>query len=237
MNFFKSKPKPEANPGASTDTATWQSIASGDSTPLHFQQPNNNNNNRSNNDGSGFLHPESSLKSNRSLQTSEWSKERTSQQLELEDVHDNERTGCCRKTIEFLVKTLQVIDASFGIALIVYGSLICTQFEEPAMAAVVFCLILGTIHLLTSVLGIISLFVKGCSRFGLLISAYSGPYISLVYSTMLISLLADSSGFLQYLDDHKEVMYLGSNVAENCRKLLPLFYTILIALGLLEASR
>lgn len=139
--------------------------------------------------------------------------------------------------IEFLIKSLQVIDASFGIALIVYGSLICTQFEQPAMAAVTFCLIFGTIHLVTSVLGIVSIFVKVFSRFGLLISAYIGPYISLVYFTMVISLLADSSGFLHYLDDNKEVMYLGPNVAENCRKLLPLFYTLLLGLGLLEASR
>merc|ERR1719203_457603 len=170
MNFFKSKPKPEANPGAST--AAWQSIASGDSTTLHSQQPDNNNSD--NDDASGFLHPESSLASNRSLQTSEWSKERTSQQLELEDVHDNRSTGCCRKMIEFLIKSLQVIDALFGIALIVYGSLICTQFEQPAMAAVTFCLIFGTIHLVTSVLGIVSIFVKVFSRFGLLISAYIG---------------------------------------------------------------
>ena len=90
-------------------------------------------------------------------------------------------------------------------ALIVYGSLLETQFEEPAKAAVVFCLILGTIHLVTSLLGIISLFMKGCSRFCLMISGYVGPYIALVYFTIVISLLVDSSGFLLYLDDHKEV--------------------------------
>lgn len=139
--------------------------------------------------------------------------------------------------MEFLVKALHVIDFSIGMALIVYGSLLDTQFEEPAKAAVVFCLILGTIHLVTSLLGIISLFMRGCSRFGLMISGYVGPYVALVYFTIVISLLVDSSGFLLYLDDHKEVMYLGPNVADNCRKLMPLFYTILISLGLLEASR
>ena len=156
-------------------------------------------------DGSGFLHPESSLESNRALETSAWSKERSAQQYELEDVHNRQNIGCCRKSIEFLVKALHVINASSAIAMIVYGSLICTQFDLPAMAAVLFCLILGSFHLLTSSLGILSYAVSWCSRYGLVVSAYSGPYFALAYLTMLISLLVDSSGFLQYLDDNKEV--------------------------------
>ena len=156
-------------------------------------------------DGSGFLHPESSLSSSRDLDTSSWTKERTSQQLELEDVHNKTKTSCCRKVIEFLVKSLFIIDISFGITMIVYGSLISTQFDNPAMATVLFNLILGSIHLSTSVLGSISLFFRGCQRFGLIITAYVGPYVALVYFTIVIALLADSNGLLQYLDDNHEV--------------------------------
>jgi len=59
----------------------------------------------------------------------------------------------------------------------------------------------------------------------------------LVYFTIVIALLADTSGFLKYLDDHKEVMYLGDNVVENTKRLMPLIYVVLIVLGILEASR
>lgn len=157
------------------------------------------------NDGSGFLHPESSLASNRALQTSEYNKERTSQQLELEDVHNAAHSGCCTRIFEFLVKALHIIDLCCGIALIVYGSLLDTQFDQSAMAAVVFCLTFGTMHFTTSLLGLISYFSKGLNRFGLLISAYIGPYVALMYLTILISFAANTEGFLKYLDDHKEV--------------------------------
>lgn len=170
------------------------------------------NNTNEGNDGSGFLHPESSLSSDRGDHLSEqehteWSKERTSQQLELEDVHNNNRAqpGCCGKLIELLIKSLFIIDIAIGITLIVYGSLLLTQFTDPAMAAVIFCLMMGSIHVLTSSLGIISLCKSGCQRFGLIIAAYIGPYIALVYFTIVIGLMADSSGFLQYLEDNHEV--------------------------------
>jgi len=96
------------------------------------------------NDGSGFLHPESSLSNNRDLDTTSWSKERTSQQLELENVHNNtSNQNCCSRLIEYTIKSLFVIDICIGIILIIYGSLILTQFDKElvAMAAVVFCLL------------------------------------------------------------------------------------------------
>lgn len=189
-------------------------------------------------DASGFLNPESSLPSNREFATCDWSKERSFQQLELSDVHQHSQTGCCRRLMECLVtKALHTVDVSIGIALLVYGSLLCTQFETTAKAAVLFCLVLGTIHLVTSSLGILSLCARGCSRFGLLVSGFIGPYVALVYATILISLIYDQDGFVQYLEYHEEVMYLGTDIAEDVRKLMPLFYTVLIVLGSLEASR
>lgn len=156
-------------------------------------------------DGSGFLHPESNLESNRALQTSEWEKERSSQQLELEDVHAKDKGGCCWSAAEWSVKVLHVVDLCLGIAALVYGSLILTQFEQPAMAAVMFCMIAGCMHIITSGAGLINLFWKGCLRMGLFLSAYSGPYMAFSYLTIILTLAADKSGFLQYLDEHKEV--------------------------------
>ena len=166
------------------------------------------------NDGSGFLHPESSLSSNRDLDTTSWSKERTSQQLELENVHNNNTNQkCCSRLIEYTIKSLFVIDICIGIILIIYGSLILTQFdkESAAMAAVIFCLLFGSIHFTTSLIGSISLFWSGCKRRGLILVGYIGPYVALVYFTIVIALLADTSGFLQYLDEHKEVSLLVVN--------------------------
>lgn len=189
-------------------------------------------------DGSGFLNPESSLPSNREFATSDWSKERSFQQLELSDVHQHSQTGCCRRIMECLVaKALHTVDIVIGFASLVYGSLLCTQFEATAKAAVLFCLVLGTIHLVTSSLGILSLCARGCSRFGLQASAAAGPYFTLVYATIFISLIYDQDGFVKYLEDHEELMYLGTDIAENVEKLMPLIYTTLTVLGLLEASR
>ena len=162
-------------------------------------------------DGSGFLNPESSLPSNREFATSDWSKERSFQQLELSDVNHHSQTGCCRRMMECLVaKALHTVDIAIGIASLVYGSLLCTQFETTAKAAVLFCLVLGTVHLVTSSLGILSLCAGGCSRFGLQASAAAGPYFTLVYATILMSLIYDQDGFVKYLEDHEEVSKCNS---------------------------
>jgi hypothetical protein len=220
MPFWANKKDsaPEQKPQQSTNS--WQSLPTGAST----------------NDDSGFLHPESTLASNRGLIESEWSKERSNQQLELEDVY-NDQLGCCSKVGMYTVETLHAIDVSIGLALVIYGSLLFTQFETPAMAAALFCVILGTIHLATSLAGIFSFVVAACSRCGLVISAYIAPYYVIVYITIVIALIVDSKGFLKYLDDHKDQMFLGQDAATNFKRMLPLLYTVLIVLGLLESLR
>ncbi len=188
------------------------------------------------NNDSGFLHPESSLVSNRDLSQSAWSKERSNQQLDLEDVSDEE-LGCCSKVGMYTVKTLHAIDFCLGLSLVIYGSLLLTQFETPAKAAAMFSLILGTIHLASSLAGIFSFVVGSCYRYGLIISAYIAPYYVLVYISIVISLVVDSAGFLEYLDEHKDEMYFGQDAAANFKRMLPLFYTILIVLVMLESMR
>eukprot|EP00970_Alexandrium_tamarense_P000577 scaffold69_cov198-Alexandrium_tamarense.AAC.17 len=125
-------------------------------------------------DNNEFVHPDGSG-------SSAWTKERQSQQLDLEDVHNSRKAGRCSKCLGHLIKGLHVIDASMGIAMIVYGSLLCTQFDEPAMAAVLVCLLLGGIHVATSAFAIVSYATKRCSRCGLLVSAYTAPYIAMLF--------------------------------------------------------
>ena len=56
-------------------------------------------------------------------------------------------------------------------------------------------------------LGLYFIILEWVKRNGLVLVGYIGPYVALVYFTIVIALLADTSGFLQYLDDHKEVSY------------------------------
>lgn len=190
----------------------------------------------------GFLNPQSTLPSNRTLQTSDWSKERSAQQLELSDVHDrsNSPSGMCNAILEFsIVKLLHIINFGCGFASIVYGSLLISKFseQETAKAAATFCLILGVVQLSSSLMAMLSYFWGGCRRVGLKFSAVVGRYVAFVYLTIVIGLGTDESGFLGYLDENKEVLFMGPNVAAKCQKLMPLFFTILVVLGLLEAFR
>lgn len=221
MGYFGKSSKQDAASKQGISTAKWRSIASGYSALESDDIPADNNE---------FVHPDGSG-------SSAWTKERQSQQLDLEDVHNSRKAGRCSKCLGHLIKGLHVIDASMGIAMIVYGSLLCTQFDEPAMAAVLVCLLMGGIHVATSAFAIVSYATKRCSRCGLLVSAYTAPYIAMLHLTMIIALLFDSSGFFQYLNDHKEVMYLGENVVENMKRLMPLVYTVLSILTLLESLR
>ena len=156
-------------------------------------------------DDDGFLNPESDLPSNRSLRDSDWSKERSAQQLELSDVRPRNDSGLCDRILLHSIQTLHVVNFGCGFAAVVYGSLLVSKFDEPAMASAMFCLIVGTIHLSTSSVGMFSYFGKWCRRFGLKMSGVVGPYVSFVYLTIIVTLAADEGGFLGYLDDNKEV--------------------------------
>ena len=226
MGFF-GRTEPPPNKDESISTAEWQSLASGaggnSSRILE----------KTRNDESGFVHPESSL----ALGDSAWAQERHSQQMELEDVHHRKKRACCSTAMDMTIKILHGVDICLGITLIVYGSIIRTQFEQPAMAAVVFCLLLGTILLVSSAVGVFSYASPSCSRWGLLVSGLVAPYLSVVYLTMIIALCLDSTGLYIYLDDHHDVMYFGPDVVENLDRLMPLVYSILSILAALELTR
>ena len=230
MSFFrKSGTKNEATTSTGTSTATWQSIASVDTALLSSSEDNRN-------DDAGFLNPSAP---STKLSTSAWSEERTSQHQDFrkEALGEHQQKGCCSKCTEYLIEALHVIDVCIGIAAIVYGSLLCTQFEEPAMAAVIFCLIFGSVHVSSSISGIFSYASKRCMRCGLVVSAYTSAYIAFIYLTIMISLLVDSKGFFSYLEDHKDVMYLGENVVDNSKRLMPLVYSLLALFIVGEMSR
>lgn len=224
MGFFGRR-EPPPNKDDSISTAEWQSLASGGNSSRILE--------KTRNDDSGFVNPEGPM----ALGESAWAQERRSQQMELEDIHHRKKRGCCSGAVEWVIKILHGIDICLGITLIVYGSLIRTQFEQPAMAAVVFCLLLGTVLFVSSAVGIFSYVSPSCSRWGLLVSGLVAPYLSVVYITMIIALCMDSSGLFLYLEDHHDVMYFGSDVVENLEELMPLVYSILGTLAALELTR
>eukprot|EP00569_Conticribra_weissflogii_P014844 CAMPEP_0171406304 /NCGR_PEP_ID=MMETSP0880-20121228/17523_1 /TAXON_ID=67004 /ORGANISM="Thalassiosira weissflogii, Strain CCMP1336" /LENGTH=293 /DNA_ID=CAMNT_0011921977 /DNA_START=37 /DNA_END=918 /DNA_ORIENTATION=+ len=230
MSFVRNSTIPrDDDTKTGTSTATWQSIASVDSTLLTSVDDNHEKNT--------FLNP---AEPSNHLSATAWAQERTSQHEDFRREalgEDQYKGGCCSRWTLCWIKALHVIDGSFGLAGIVYGSLLCTQFEDPALAAALFCLILGSIHLSTSMLGLMSFGSRRCTRCGLVVSGFVAPYIAFVYVTIFIALLADSSGLFSYLEDHQGVMYLGENVVRNWERLMPLLYVLLALFSVAEVLR
>jgi hypothetical protein len=145
--------------------------------------------------------------------------------------------GCCYKFGQFLVKTIHLIDAAIGVTFVVYGSLIMTQFENPAMEAAIVSLTFGSIMVFTSIMGLIGFSTKLCNRCGLLLSAYTAPFIVCFYMFVIIALLASPDVYFDYLTDHMSVLYLSANQIQTLRNLLPLFYIIFASLAAVEIMR
>ena len=68
-------------------------------------------------------------------------------------------------------------------------------------------------------------------------SGLVAPYLSVVYISIFISLAMDTNGFLTYLEDHNDVMYLSENVRENLEGSMWLVYSLLGILAALELTR
>ena len=147
------------------------------------------------------------------------------------------KLGCCYRFAEFLVKFIHLVDAIIGLIFIIYGGLIYEGFDEPAMEAVTACLVFGTTMLLTSLMGAFGFVFQACSRCSLVLSAFISILIALLYIITVIALLSDSESFFNYLEEHKDVMYLNEAEIETLKQLLPLFYVILLTLAAVELTR
>jgi hypothetical protein len=217
----------------------------------------------------GFLHPESSSKIFSSNWALERSSQQTDLENEVL-THNNAKRGvqvvergCCQSTLIVLIKGLHIFNVTLGIALVVYGILVQQhgqqhsqevpeqqpdqlqqsedeQVPQQAMAAVLFCILLGSLHLLTSGVGLFSLFYhNNIIKCGFVTSAWAGPYFSVLYLSIIIALIFDSDGFIMYLQEHAQAMYLGSDaVVESAATIfLPVAYSLLGVLGILESMR
>mmetsp|Transcript_14478 Transcript_14478/g.31402 ORF Transcript_14478/g.31402 Transcript_14478/m.31402 type:complete len:203 (-) Transcript_14478:151-759(-) len=138
---------------------------------------------------------------------------------------------------QFLVKTIHLIDAMIGLTFVVYGSLIMTNFENPAMEAVITSLTFGSTMLFTSIMGVIGFTTKVCLRCGLALSAYTAPFIAFFYMFVIILLISSPETFFDYLTEHKDVLYLNDAEILLLENMLPLFYIIMASLAAVEICR
>ena len=145
---------------------------------------------------------------------------------------------CCHKFGRFLVKFIHYIDGLIGLTFVIYGTFIYLSFEQPAMEAVIFSLTYGCTLLFASIIGLIGFYTKTvCGRCGLAISAYMAPFIAFFYMFVIIAMLASPDELFNYLDEHKDVLFLNDAQLATLKQLLPFFYVVLACLTLLEICR
>jgi hypothetical protein len=147
------------------------------------------------------------------------------------------KMGCCYTLGGILVKSIHLIDGIIGLFFVVYGSLIYTQFDDPAMIAAISCMAFGSVLLFASIMGGIGFTTKICKRVGLVLSAYTAPFVVFFYLVLIIAFLADKEVFFNYLTEHEDVMYLSSNLIATLEELLVFFYFVLLGLGAMEMMR
>ena len=147
------------------------------------------------------------------------------------------KMGCCYTFGEILVKSIHLIDGLIGLIFVVYGSLIMTQFDNPAKVASIVSLTFGSVLLFFAIMGGIGFTTKVCKRCGLALSAYMALFIAFFYLVTIITFLAAPDTFFNYLTDNKDVLYLSSAEITTLEDLLPFFYIVLVALGAMEIAR
>ena len=155
---------------------------------------------------------------------------------EEQDAEDT-KLGCCHQVSQFLVRLIHVIDGLIGLTLVIYGLLILTNFETPAMEAVIATLVFGATMLFTSIMGVVGFYTKVCNRFGLVLSAYTAPLVALFYVFVIIALLCSPNIYFDYLTEHKDVLYLDEAEIATLRQILPVFYIIMTSLTAVEVCR
>lgn len=159
------------------------------------------------------------------------------QMAQMEQDAKDIKIGHFTRLGQLVVKTIHLIDAAVGLFFLVYGSLIMTQFDNPAIDAANTSLTFGSIMMFSSILGVIGFTTKMCKRCGLLLSAYTALLIVGFYAFVIISLLAMPDVIFDYLMEHQSVLYLNAAQIQTLRDILPLLYIIMATLSAIEVMR
>ncbi|KAL7532997.1 hypothetical protein ACHAXR_004980 [Thalassiosira sp. AJA248-18] len=161
---------------------------------------------------------------------------KSAKKQKIQDKKDS-KMPCCARFAQFMAKTIHIIDLCLGLVFVIYGALIMTSFDTPAMEAAITCLTFGSLLMFTAIMGGIGLKSKACSRVGLVISAYTAPFIALFYIVVIIALLADPDTLFNYLTEHKDVLFLNDGEIATLKSILPFFYIALACLAAIETLR
>ncbi len=159
------------------------------------------------------------------------------QMAQMEQDAKDIKIGYCTRFGQIIVKTIHLIDATIGLVFLVYGSLIMSQFDNPAMDAAITSLTFGSIMICSSIFGVIGFTTRLCKRCGLLLSAYTALLIVGFYAFVMIAVLAMPDVIFDYLTEHMSELYLNTAQIQTLRNLLPLFYIIMASLSVVEVMR
>ncbi len=161
----------------------------------------------------------------------------TNRLSQMEDDAKDVDFGNCTRCGQLLIKTIHLTDATIGLLFVVYGSLIMTQFDSPAIMVGTTSLIFGSVMVMSSFMGVIGFTTKRCNRRGLLVSAYTAPFIVWFYTFVITSTIVAHDVHLEYLTEHMSVLYLNAARIQTIEHLLPLFYVVLASLAVVEGLR
>lgn len=177
-----------------------------------------------------------SMKEKRSEKKESARAKKSEKKQNIQDKKDS-KMPCCARFAQFMAKTIHIIDLCLGLVFVIYGALIMTSFDTPAMEAAITCLAFGSLLMFTAIMGGIGLKSKACSRVGLVISAYTAPFIAFFYIVVVIALLADPDTLFNYLTEHKDVLFLNDGEIATLKSILPFFYIALACLAAIEILR
>lgn len=171
--------------------------------------------------------------------TSSKSKKKSSKPKLSQEEQDakDAKLGWCAKFGIFMVKLVHFIDGAIGLTFLIYGGLMLTEFENPAMEAVIASLTFGSVLLCTAIMGVIGFTTHHCKRIGLAISGYTAPLIAFFYIFVIIALLTSSGMYFDYLTENKDVMYLNDAEILILKQILPFFYIAMASLAAIEITR
>merc|ERR1712127_765870 len=81
----------------------------------------------------------------------------------------------------------------------------------------------GSLMLFTSIMGAIGFYTRMCWRFGLVLSAWTAPFIAFFYIFVITALAESGDLYFDYLTEHKDVMHLDDGEILILKQIQPFF--------------
>lgn len=135
------------------------------------------------------------------------------------------------KVASWTAGAMHAVDATLGLALVVYGAMV--HLTEVTAA----CVCYGLLLFLGAVGGAIGYFSGSCNRRGLNASVGAGLLTCLLDVVLFIGVLASWDSFVKFLNDNSKELMLNKSSIDTISGLKILFAVIFVVLAVLEAFR